>query len=619
MARQITLDVRCAGRLLAPGTDFYSFTLHQSLFAPHALTLHVPFDHVEGPLTSFLIKAPEQLLSQPVEVVIEADEAFYFNQRQTLRFKGLVAELSTGQDSDYSSSVRIQAYSPCFLLSDGLQKRTFVNQTLTAIFTAVLQPYPGNLLARSIKPTHQAPLPYVVQYEETNYAFLSRLAAEYGEWFYYDGTTLRLGAPASSEAHDFEADGEWNGFHFGLALRPTRAVLYDYDYQQHQHHTGNTASQQVPGLQQHRYGQVVLDKATQLFQQPMHASAEVPGATSAQLNDEAKAFKANRAADLVRVQGYSDQPALQLGGVLSIRGKGFGTHQQAGESFGTYRIIDITHHVDAQGNYRNSFTAIPHVVDIPPVNPHQLPPHGTPELAEVIDDNDPQKLGRLKVRYHWPVENKKAAETDWLRVLTPYSGNGKGHLMKPEVGSQVLIGYHQNLAEQPVVLGNLFHAQNPQGASYSPTNNGLKGIQTAGGNKFVMLDTAGAQSILISNSNKKDTAILISFQGDGSIDIKTNGPINLTAGKDITLQSAKNITLQADESISLIAKKKVSVQALEEDVALRAQKEMLLTAVSGDLTLEAAAKKTMVKAANNVEVTATGLVKLNGSDVKLNG
>lgn len=58
MARQVTLDVRCAGRLLAPGTDFHSLTLVQSLFAPHALTLHVPFDQVEGPLTPFLTNAP---------------------------------------------------------------------------------------------------------------------------------------------------------------------------------------------------------------------------------------------------------------------------------------------------------------------------------------------------------------------------------------------------------------------------------------------------------------------------------------------------------------------------------------------------------------------------------
>ena len=101
------------------------------------------------------------------------------------------------------------------------------------------------------------------------------------------------------------------------------------------------------------------------------------------------------------------------------------------------------------------------------------------------------------MRYHWPVDTPRQAETDWLRLLTPYSGSGKGQLFKPEVGSQVLIGYQNGLAEQPFVLGNLFHANNKQGAKYSPAQNNLKGIQTAGGNKFVMSEVAGAQTILV--------------------------------------------------------------------------------------------------------------------------
>ncbi|MDJ0364710.1 phage baseplate assembly protein V [Hymenobacter sp. H14-R3] len=48
----------------------------------------------------------------------------------------------------------------------------------------------------------------------------------------------------------------------------------------------------------------------------------------------------------------------------------------------------------------------------------------------------------------------------------PAAGAGKGQLFTPEVGSQVLVGYEQGRAEFPVVLGNLFHARNPAGASY---------------------------------------------------------------------------------------------------------------------------------------------------------
>ncbi|RZL11006.1 MAG: hypothetical protein EOO62_12660, partial [Hymenobacter sp.] len=62
------------------------------------------------------------------------------------------------------------------------------------------------------------------------------------------------------------------------------------------------------------------------------------------------------------------------------------------------------------------------------------------ELAEVIDTADPDHLGRVRVRYYWPVTDPTHAETDWVRALTPYSGDGKGQLFTPEIGSQVLMG-----------------------------------------------------------------------------------------------------------------------------------------------------------------------------------
>jgi uncharacterized protein involved in type VI secretion and phage assembly len=222
------------------------------------------------------------------------------------------------------------------------------------------------------------------------------------------------------------------------------------------------------------------------------------------------------------------------------------------------------------------------------------------------------------VRYHWDVAQPAQAETGWLRVSTPYSGDGKGQLFTPERGSQVLVGYEHGLAEFPVVLGNVFHPHNAQGAAYSTPSNHLKGLQTAGGNKIVMNDIQGAQTILLSNSNNKGTAIQVSFKGDGSVSITTNGPINLTAGGDITLEASKNIALRAGGDISLLAQKNVSVQATEQNVAVRAQQELLLTAVADDLTLEAAGKKLVAKAADNVEIRAQGVAKINGQDLKLN-
>jgi type VI secretion system secreted protein VgrG len=321
-------------------------------------------------------------------------------------------------------------------------------------------------------------------------------------------------------------------------------------------------------------------------------------ASASELDEEAKMLKANTAAELISFEGHSDNPALRVGGVINVSGEGLGSRHITAESFGKYRIISISHYLDAEGNYSNSFTAIPHFLNVPPVRPGYNPPAGTPELAEVIDDADPQKLGRLRVRYHWPVSTPADAETDWIRLLTPYSGNGKGHLMKPEVGSQVLVGYQNGLAEQPFVLGNMFHANNQQGAKYSPDGNLMKGLQTAGGNKFVMQDKQGEQSINISNSNNKGTSLNINFNGDGSVSISTNGPINLTAGGDITLTAKKDITLTA-ENVTINAKTKITKTAKE-------------IAMTGSDKMDMKGKATTIQADNTMKITASSSLDVNG-------
>ena len=618
MARQVNLTVQCAGKTLAPGQDFRALLLHQTLFDHHSLSLVVPFDSVEGSNTAFLTQAPGRFLGQPVAVSVAPNQAFALEKiKETgFDFKGLVTEMGTTKDSDGDSSITVQGYSRCCLLAEGLQKRTFVNQTLQVIFETVLAPYGSNVLATDIKPQHKAKIAYVAQYKETNYAFLSRLAAEYGEWFFYDGLTLRLGPLAQGSEIDFVADGVHNTFHLGMSLNSTKVKLYDYNYRQHQHFTASTDTQSLPAASQHPFVKLAIEQSKQVFQQESQVLAEVSVESGGELEDEASAFNAQRVADLVALQGGSDNPSLQLGRVMRVRGLGLGQSSTEQTDFGTYRLVEITHHLDAEGNYSNTFTAIPHVLEVPPLNPAYAPPAGAQELAEVIDVADPDRLGRVRVRYYWPVAKPEQAETPWLRTLTSYSGDGKGHLFVPEVGSQVLVGYEQGLAEFPVVLGNLFHAQNPQQASYTRPDNQLKGLQTAGGNKIVMSDVAGAQTILISNSNKKGTSIAISFEGDGSISLTTNGPINLTSGDTISLEAKKNIALRAGGDITLAADKNILAETKDESINLRARKELLLTATDDNLTLEAASKKLLAKSADNVEISASAVAKIMGADIK---
>ncbi|MGI4872195.1 MAG: type VI secretion system Vgr family protein [Janthinobacterium lividum] len=588
--------------------DFNQLSLQQHVLQHHTFALDFSCETLGKALgiRSELvpIQAHERLSGK--DITLSWTSRLAQDAGRSFQFKGVITHLSVQTDADLINYYRISGYSPTFLLEDGGQSRTFVKKSLPTIFNQVLAGYPGNAFAKQFKAQGQSVLPYTVQYQETNYHFLSRLAAAQGEWFYYDGTTLRLGREATRVIPFRSSSAQV--FSLSMRLQPNKTEGGSYNYRTHALLRATAA----PPAGGYPLNQFAVQQSATLFTQPQRLAVGAHGRDQAQLQRALDGLAAGQAGSQVALEGSGEAFDTTPGSVLDVQ-------DALGTTYGQFRVLAVRHELDGNGNYQNYFEAQPEAASGPPPNPHYVPPAAQPELAEVIDLADPRSLGRLRVRYYWSVAQPTDAESAWLRVSTPYSGDGKGQMFTPEVGSQVLVGYEQGQAEFALVLGNLFHPQNPQQASYTRASNHLKGLQTAGGNKFVMNDVAGAQTILLSNSNKKSTSILVSFQGDGSVDIRTNGPINLTAGQDITLQAGKSIMLQADEDIRLIAKKGVSVDAQEEDVALRAQQELSLTAVSGDLTLDASAKRAVVKAATNVEIAATGQVKLNGSDVKLNG
>jgi len=484
---------------------------------------------------------------------------------RAFQFKGLITDISLRTDADLVNYYHVSGYSPSFLLEDGTQRRTFVKKGLGAIFAQVLGEYPGNAFARVLQAQGQAVLPYVVQYQETNFNFLSRLAAGQGEWFYYDGTSLRLGRE-SAPVIAFRSSSA-QVFSLAMRLQPSKTQGAGYNYRTH----APLAATATPPAGGYGLNQFAQQQSETLFTQPQRLAVGGQGRDQAQLQRALDGLAARQAGSQVTLTGQGEAFDTRVGSVLEVQ-------DAAGAAYGKFRVLAVTHEVDGAGNYHNAFEALPDAVSAPPPNPHYLVPVAQPELAEVIDLQDPRSLGRIRVRYYWSVGQPAEAESAWLRVSTPYSGAGKGQLFTPEVGSQVLVGYEQGQAEQALVLGNLFHAQNPQGATYTRASNHLKGLQTAGGNKLVMNDVAGAQTILLSNSNNKGTAVEVGFKGDGSITIKSNGPVTVLS-PDIKLEAGDKGTIAMHaKSISLLAEETIKVVAKTQTVEISAQEKVALTA-----------------------------------------
>lgn len=78
--------------------------------------------------------------------------------------------------------------------------------------------------------------------------------------------------------------------------------------------------------------------------------------------------------------------------------------------------------------------------------------------ATVIDRDDPDGLGRVRVRFTW-MEGK--AETQYARIAGLMSGGERGAYIMPEEGDEVLVGFENGVSSMPYVLGFLHSQKDP--------------------------------------------------------------------------------------------------------------------------------------------------------------
>jgi type VI secretion system secreted protein VgrG len=541
-------------------TDFRSLTITQELFTHHTFAIDFSFEALARALKispDLLFKQGHELLSGK-PIAISWVSALPLSTDGQFEFKGIVTETSIQTNADLTNYYHVSGASPTFVLEDGSQSRSFVKQTVSQIFTTVLGEYEGNAFERQLKPRRQAVLPYVAQYDETNFNFLSRLAAQQGEWFYYDGTKLQLGL-VDKPVIAFQSSGV-QSFTLSMNLQPGQLKGSFYNYRTHQ---PLQATANAPAGAD-AFSTFALERSKEVFKKPHRLLADSVLTDTTKLQTAMDVLAAKQTSGLVSLEGHGEIITLAPGSLLEVR-------DAAGVDYGQFRVLAVSHEMDGDGNYQNHFKGMSGALDSPPANEFYAAPAAHPEIAEVIDLADPRRLGRVRVRFQWLVDKQEQAESGWLRVTTPYSGDGKGHMFTPEVGSQVLVNYEHGLPDMPVVVGNVFHPQNKQGAKYSPANNFIKGFQTAGGNKFVMVETAKGQTIVISNSNKKGTSIKLGFKDNGSITIQSEGPVQVLS-PDITLEAgdkgeiklhAKNITIDAEQNLKLLSGLKTEANTQE--------------------------------------------------------
>jgi uncharacterized protein involved in type VI secretion and phage assembly len=299
----------------------------------------------------------------------------------------------------------------------------------------------------------------------------------------------------------------------------------------------------------------------------------------------------------------------QMGGALLIEGVSIQVGLLAGDlvkiadpgvfklpTTGTLGLIEVTHRFKDQ-HYTNRFLATPWKGFTNLVAPGR-PVMAGPVTAEVLevtgtkeaDDGDKKKMGRLRVRFRW--QDKQCEQ--WVRVATPHAGNGRGFLMLPEAGDEVLVDFEHGDPERPVVIGALWNGSDRPPLLDTESNDGAndwKRLVTRSGNTIQIRDTKDDELIEIHSAHGKCLIQLLNKGGGDkpTITIHSEGSLLIEAKEEIHLKSKRfthEVTGDAEVSIGGKAARKVAGEDYAEagkNFIVKAGQDLLLNGLNTSL------------------------------------
>lgn len=506
---------------------YYNLMINQQLLGHHSFSFTWRIGDV---VMDFKSQADFIKKYMGAKVVITFKDAA---RGENVYFKGIISEIELLDNDGASKGFHIIGESPTILLDEMLQSQTHFAHSLNEIVQKIDQNIvKGVLTGLDIKPVYQEVLPYIVQYNETDFQFLKRLAIQYGEWMFYDGDYLKFGELKTSKA---SLQNGVNLHHFKVSsrLRSQKVSYKGYDYNmaseieaQNLEPQNNTQSYIAQNAQQASASVFDRGNANHSFVSNAHESKDIKRIQ--ELSQQAKE------ANVLTYSGLSKIP-LQIGGTLSVLKDGIE---------GEFIATRVQHYSKGFGHYECQFEAIPRDVKVPPYTNPLLYPKAETQGAVVTDNNDPAGMGRIKVKFFWN------HESDWTRLVTPHAGSGKGFYFIPEVGEEVFVSFEGGNPEKPFVIGTQYNGQEISG--YNTAGNDQKVIHTRSGTKMIFNDAQG--SIFIEDPSGNTWLM----DGQGNISVNAPKNFSVTAGDDILLSAGKNISVSAGENISNSANENIS-------------------------------------------------------------
>lgn len=439
-------------------------------------------------------------------------------------------------------TLTVRGYDRSHRLHRGHHTRSFLQMTDSDIATRIAQEEGLRAQVDSTRQVHD----YVFQNNQTNMEFLHDRAVRIGYELFVQDRTLHFCQPGEDDGPVLEWNGNLQSFRPRLttAQQVSEVIVKGWDPAAKRAIVGRaTEGRGSPSIGESRSGSQIAAEAFQAGRQLV--VVDRPVQTQAEAEALAQALFDELASDFVKAEGTAfGDPRLRAGRIVTL--------SAIGDRFsGSYHLTATTHTYGTE-DYITSFQ----VSGKHPYTLYQLLEredgggHGV-VVGIVTNNNDPEGLGRVKVKFPWLAEDE---ESTWARVASPMAGQDRGFYYLPEVNDEVLVAFEHGDIHRPYILGALWNGQdNPPEQNSAVLNESgqvsKRIIKSRSGHTIILDDTTGGGGITIEDRSGNKMVIdsganAMQLTVQGNLDIEAQGKVTIKGQAGVEINSSANVDVK---------------------------------------------------------------------------
>ncbi len=593
MSKIVTIKLIVGGEEFLPKSG-YNVTIEQAVGGHSAFRIAFPANATEG-YAGPLMDNALGFVGKKASIGLNGNE---------MEFSGIVTSVDLQKGVGASGTIILSGHGPAILLANSSQCFSYDEGTsLSQVANDTLAGHSGEHLKSAIGKGTDVKLPYTVQYNESDLSFLQRLCSRYGVWLYHNGKDFCIGRSGDQQLQGV-VGVDVLAFNLATSLREQSFGIKAHDWV-NETLLEAESSAHAPSSS-HPYLNQIKSESENVFSKKGNYDWNVGQHEYSAQEGVDTATKINtlgRASGMIMASGSSELAALRVGDTLTLEGLNFSDPKKK-DPYGSYDIIKVVHRFDHSGHYRNEFEGVPEGTEHLPYSESFSVPRAGAQRGWVFDNADPDGLGRVKVQFPW--QKAKGTSTPWIKMVTPYSGAGKGFYFIPEKDEEVLVGFERDNPEKPFVLSAGFN--NQAKSDFYDEDNNKKAIKTRSGHLIELNDTDGEESITITDKNSNK--ILLNTK-DSSISITAPANLSLTADT-IDIKATNALTMKSIEStIAIGAKDAIGMHSSEATVQISGKENVDMRSTDAEVKIKA---KTATNIVGNEKVDI-----LSGSELAMHG